>query len=89
MSLDVESSDRLELLYPLSDTDEKRSCLYGVLNNCVTAIGKRNLRAKILQPTCDIPTIESINQCIKELMLKDDVLANIYVKYLISKIILT
>lgn len=79
MCLDVETSHRLELLYPLCENREKRSCLYGVLNNCVTAIGKRNLRAKILQPTCDIPTIEAINQCITELMLKDVVLADIHV----------
>lgn len=33
----------------------------------MTSFGKRTLRAKILEPTCDIPSIQKIHECIEEL----------------------
>lgn len=41
--------------------------LFDVLNYCVTSIGKRTLRARILEPMCDIPSIRHIHDCIFEL----------------------
>lgn len=41
--------------------------LYDVLDQCVTSIGKRTLRARILEPMCDIPSITCIHDCIAEL----------------------
>lgn len=41
--------------------------LFDVLNYCVTSIGKRTLRARILEPMCDIPSIRQIHDCIAEL----------------------
>lgn len=52
----------------MSSTKEKKSSLFGILDNCSTAIGKRYLRAKILQPLCDIADIKSFQECISELI---------------------
>lgn len=41
--------------------------LYDILDHCVTSIGKRTLRAKILEPSCDVPHIKLHQQCIAEL----------------------
>lgn len=74
MMIDVETSHRLELLYQLCSGKEKKSNLFGILDNCSTPMGRRSLRAKILEPTCDIPTITTIHECIKEFMAKPDLL---------------
>lgn len=74
MMIDVETSHRLELLYQLCPSKDKKSNLFGVLDNCSTPMGRRSLRAKILEPTCDIPTITTIHECIKELLEKPDML---------------
>lgn len=65
--LDLDTSHHLELLYPTCKTKEQRACLFGVLNSCVTSIGKRNLRAQILQPSCELKQIIKTQECIKEL----------------------
>lgn len=44
--------------------------LYDILDQCVTSIGKRTLRAKILEPSCDVPYIKLHQQCIAELNAK-------------------
>lgn len=41
------------------------------MNNCNTQIGKRTLRARILEPMCDIEEIKSVQSCIEELIDKD------------------
>lgn len=64
---DLDTSHHLELLYPTCKTKEERACLFGVLNSCVTSIGKRNLRAQILQPSCELKQILKTQECIKEL----------------------
>ncbi|KAJ6645464.1 MutS protein like 4 [Pseudolycoriella hygida] len=67
MTIDLDTSHHLELLYPTCKTKEQRACLFGVLNSCVTSIGRRNLRALILQPSCDLKQITKTQECIKEL----------------------
>ncbi|XP_037047963.1 mutS protein homolog 4-like [Bradysia coprophila] len=67
MTIDLDTSHHLELLYPTCKTKEQRACLFGVLNSCVTGIGKRNLRAQILQPSCELKQIIRTQECIKEL----------------------
>lgn len=49
----------------------KYPSLYDVMNHCVTSIGKRTLRARILEPMCDIPSINEIHDCIEELSQDD------------------
>lgn len=77
MLIDVESAHRLELLYPLYPSQEKRTCLYGVLNSCTTRIGQRNLRAKVLQPSCDMSLIRTMHECVAELTDKDRQIADL------------
>lgn len=38
-----------------------------MLDYCVTSLGKRTLRSKILEPMCDVPSIKEIQDCIREL----------------------
>lgn len=44
------------------------SSLFGVLNHCLTTIGKRTLRSSILQPPCAGPDIEARLNCVEELV---------------------
>lgn len=67
MMIDLDTAHHLELLYPLCVTAEKRSCLFGILDHCITVIGKRNLRAKILEPNCDVNYLHKIHESIREL----------------------
>lgn len=74
MRIDVESAHRLELLYPLYPAAQRRTCLYGVLNQCVTHIGQRTLRARILQPSCDAAQIGALHECVEECRHKESAL---------------
>lgn len=49
----------------------KYPSLYDVMNHCVTSLGKRTLRARILEPMCDIPSINEVHDCIAELRQDD------------------
>lgn len=41
------------------------------MNHCVTSLGKRTMRARILEPMCDIPSINEVHDCIEELRQDD------------------
>lgn len=65
----IDTSYQLELL-PQNNPNTVKSkypSLYSVLDHCVTSFGKRTLRARILEPMCDIPSISAIQDCIAEL----------------------
>ncbi|GFY01527.1 mutS protein homolog 4 [Trichonephila clavipes] len=47
-------------------------CLYGILNHTLTPGGDRLLRANILQPPCDLNTINTRLDCISELIDKEE-----------------
>lgn len=67
---DIDTTYRLELLSPMSSANtskDDRTSLYAMLNYCTTGIGKRTLRARILEPMCDLAEIGLIHECIKEL----------------------
>lgn len=66
---DIETSYKLELLAQSNPNTVKSSfpSLYDVLDYCVTSLGKRTLRAQILEPMCDISRITEIHHCIAEL----------------------
>lgn len=57
----------MELLTETNKLKNNHSSLYDLLDHCVTSIGKRTIRAKILEPTCDVSNILNIHQCIQEL----------------------
>lgn len=77
MMIDLDTAHHLELLYPLCLSTEKRSCLFGILNHCITIIGKRNLRAKILEPNCDVNYLNKMHASIRELAGNVDQLAEL------------
>ncbi|KAF8773833.1 MutS protein like protein [Argiope bruennichi] len=52
-------------------------CLYGVLNHTLTPGGDRLLRANILQPPCDLNTINTRLDCISELIEKEELFYNL------------
>lgn len=69
LPLDIDTSYKLELLPQYNPNTVKSNfpSLFDVLDHCVTSLGKRTLRARILEPMCDIPSIMSIHDCIAEL----------------------
>lgn len=79
MAIDVESAHRLELLFPLYPSKERRTCLMGVLDQCCTAIGRRHLRVRILQPHCDLSAITSIHECIFEMKDNRELMTELHV----------
>lgn len=66
---DIDTSYKLELLAQGNPNMVKSGfpSLYGMLDSCVTSLGKRTLRARILEPMCDISSIKEIQDCIIEL----------------------
>lgn len=66
---DINTSYRLELLAQSSPNTVKCNfpSLFNTLDHCVTSFGKRTLRARILEPMCDIPSIKETQNCIAEL----------------------
>lgn len=71
---DIQTAHRLELLYPLCNTRTRQSSLLSTLDYCVTNVGKRTLRAKILEPSCNADHLEQIHDSIDQLKHAIDVL---------------
>lgn len=72
MTIDMETSKRLELVSPLSVTQEKKTCLFTFMDHCMTRIGKRSLRARILEPFADVQMIKQCHEAIRELLEKEN-----------------
>lgn len=73
--LDVSSADTLELIVNKCIVEPgQKSSLFGVLNNCLTRVGSRTLRATVLQPLCSIPDIDARLDCVTELTKKPEML---------------
>ncbi|XP_011702971.1 PREDICTED: mutS protein homolog 4-like [Wasmannia auropunctata] len=64
--IDIESARSLELV----DSQSKQSIvsLLGTMNRCLTPMGRRLLRASILQPSCDERLIADRQSCVAELV---------------------
>lgn len=68
LSIDVDTVYRLELIKTASmKSKDEASSLYGILNTCVTKLGKSALRAAILEPMADMIAILDRQNCIEEL----------------------
>ncbi|XP_065646680.1 mutS protein homolog 4 isoform X6 [Hydra vulgaris] len=74
--IDMTAARHLELVHNLRNPKSKQS-LYGVLNYTKTAGGARLLRSNILQPPCDLQTIQTRFDCIEELVEKEELFLNL------------
>lgn len=63
---DLESARSLELV--VSQSKYSIVSLLGTMDRCVTPMGRRLLRASILQPPCDDRLIENRQSCVAELV---------------------
>ena len=61
MIIDYLSVRNLELVQNLQNP-KSTQCLYGILDHCHTPMGKRLLRASILQPSCGISACMSLSE---------------------------
>ncbi|XP_066588700.1 mutS protein homolog 4-like [Prorops nasuta] len=64
--IDVESAKALELV--TSQIVQSNICLLGTMDHCCTPMGRRLLRASILQPPCRLKLIAERQSCVKELV---------------------
>ncbi|XP_062559782.1 mutS protein homolog 4-like [Armigeres subalbatus] len=76
MAIDVECIGHLELMYSLHKTNDNHS-LYRLMNHCITSVGKRHLRANLLEPSCSLEVLETRLTCVDELLTKNDLLCGI------------
>ncbi|CAL1285489.1 unnamed protein product [Larinioides sclopetarius] len=68
--ISMSTARNLELV--TNELGKAEHCLYGVLNHTLTPGGDRLLRANILQPPCDLNTINTRLDCISELIEKEE-----------------
>lgn len=83
MSIDIDTALRLELVQPASSTlssSKEALSLFKVMNTCVTNMGKRTLRALILEPMNDIALINDRQRCVEELVEGSNMIHNIKVE---------
>jgi DNA mismatch repair protein MutS len=66
LELDQVSVRNLELVEPLFSGQESRTTLYYTLDNCLTPMGKRLLRATILRPLYDRAALEARYEAVGE-----------------------
>ncbi|XP_058464100.1 mutS protein homolog 4-like [Malaya genurostris] len=76
LAIDVECVRHLELICSLKDTTDECS-LYKLVNHCITGIGKRHLRASLLEPSSNRDTLEARLNSVEELLAKRDILCGI------------
>lgn len=76
LAIDVECIGHLELIYSLQSVNEKHS-LYRLLNYCITGVGKRHLRANLLEPSSNREVLETRLNCVAEMLAKSDLLCGI------------
>lgn len=65
MLIDFSTVHSLELIQNLQNS-KSTECLFGLLNNTLTAMGARLLRSNILQPLTDISTLNARLDALEE-----------------------
>ena len=66
LQMDQGTVRNLELVEPLIAGQEQKTTLWRTLDQCMTAMGKRLLRATILRPLADAATIEGRYEAVEE-----------------------
>jgi len=69
--IDVSTIHSLELIQNLQNPKSK-ACLFGLLNETLTPMGSRLLRANILQPTINAEVLEGRYDALEELATRED-----------------
>jgi DNA mismatch repair protein MSH4 len=72
MMIDISTIHSLELVQNLQNTKSK-DCLFGLLNETLTPMGKRLLRNNILQPLTDPEVLNTRYNAVEELTTKEEV----------------
>lgn len=70
--IDLSTIRSLELIQNLEHA-KSRDCLFGILNQTLTAMGGRLLKSNLLQPLMDIKQLENRYDAVGELSRKGDV----------------
>lgn len=71
MMIDLSTIHSLELIQNLQHAKSKE-CLFGILNQTLTAMGGRLLKSNVLQPLTDITELENRYDAVGELSRKGD-----------------
>lgn len=71
MMIDLSTIHSLELIQNLQHA-KSRECLFGILNQTLTAMGGRLLKSNVLQPLTDMKNLESRYDAVGELSRKGD-----------------
>ena len=71
MMIDLSTIRSLELIQNIQDARSKE-CLFGVMNETLTAMGSRLLRSTILQPSTETDVLNSRYDAVQELSEKED-----------------
>ncbi|XP_071961365.1 mutS protein homolog 4-like [Antedon mediterranea] len=74
--IDASTATNLELVQNLLDARSEHT-LYGVLNNTKTVGGARLLRSNVLQPLCDLDTIQMRLEVVSELTENEELFYNL------------
>lgn len=76
MMIDLSTIMSLELVQNAQNT-KSRDCLLGLLNNTLTPMGARFLRANILQPSTDVSKINKRQDTIEQLSNEEHTLSTL------------
>ncbi|GKZ29735.1 mutS protein msh4 [Aspergillus brasiliensis] len=76
MSIDLSTVVSLELIQNIHNTKSKDS-LYGLLNETLTPMGARLLRASILQPSTEEPMLQARYDAVGDLSTKEDMFVSV------------
>lgn len=76
MSIDLSTIVSLELIQNIHNAKSKDS-LYGLLNETLTPMGARLLRANILQPSTEEPKLQARYDAVEDLSTKEDMFVSV------------
>ena len=76
MSVDLSTIVSLELIQNIHNAKSKDS-LYGLLNETLTPMGARLLRANILQPSTEEPKLQARYDAVEDLSTKEDMFVSV------------
>jgi DNA mismatch repair protein MSH4 len=76
MTIDLATVVSLELIQNLHNS-KSRDSLYGLLNQCLTPMGARMLRASVLQPSTERVKLTERYNAVEDLTTKEDMFVSV------------